>query len=75
MLRQEVLEFLKQVFARSPKYCQYFVELSHFCEDIYEACEYKSFEREIVRNDVKIVTFAEALGSLRTCSLKYMDLD
>lgn len=49
--------------------------MSHFCEDIYEACEFKQFEREIVRNNINIVTFAQAVGTLRACKLKFMDLD
>jgi hypothetical protein len=28
-----------------------------------------------VRNDTNIVTFAQAVGTLRACRLKFMDLD
>jgi hypothetical protein len=32
MLKEDIITFLKEVYNRSPKYCDFFVKISNFCD-------------------------------------------
>ena len=75
MLKDEVLTFIKEVYNRSPKYCDLFIKVTNFCDEIFDSTESKHFLKEIVRNNPCEITFGQAIGRLKGYEYQYLDLD
>ena len=50
MLKDHIIMRMKDIYIKSPKYCDHFVKVSHFVAELYESGETNDYLRNIVRN-------------------------
>lgn len=81
MLKAEIIEEIKRIYDRSPKYCDFFVKSSFICKELLDSSLIKTHLREAVVRIVeegskaRYILLEEQIRVLSAESEEFIDLD